>query len=483
MRYISTRGSAPRLGFADTLLAGLASDGGLYVPETYPELGDLDRLRGLSYPELAVEVMWPFIAPDTDGPDGDRPDAGGPEIARSDFERMVRDAYSVFDAPEVCPITELGGLKVLELFHGPTLAFKDVALQLVGRLFEHVLEQRDTRVTILGATSGDTGSAAMDAFRGLARAECVILFPDGRVSDVQRRQMTTIAEPNCHPVAVEGTFDDCQDLVKAAFGDVGLRDEVHLSAVNSINWGRVMAQIVYYVWAQLQVAPDGSAVSFCVPTGNFGNILAGWVAKQMGLPVDRLVVASNRNDILTRFFSTGTMEITEVIPTTSPSMDIQVSSNLERLLFEVMGRDGDAVAELLDGFRSDGTVSVGTGILERLRSEFDAARLDDPEVSAVIERVYAEHGVLLDPHTAVGVGVAQKLGPGQAPMVALATAHPAKFPDAVFDATGVRPPLPSHLSDLLERPERLEHADNSSESIAGFVRGVFARSDPGGYIV
>ncbi len=459
MRYISTRGTAPALGFADTLLAGLASDGGLYVPETYPDLPPLDSLRGLSYSELATEVMWPFV-------EGD--------LSRDDFTRIVNESYAVFDAPDVCPVVDLGDLKVLELFHGPTLAFKDVALQLVGRLFEHVLEDRDGRVTILGATSGDTGSAAMEAFRGLPRASCVILFPDGRVSDVQRRQMTTITEANCHAVALEGTFDDCQDLVKAAFADDLFRNEVHLSAVNSINWGRVMAQIVYYVWSHLQVSPDGSPVSFCVPTGNFGNILAGWVAKKMGLPVDRLIVASNRNDILTRFFTTGTMEIRDVVPTTSPSMDIQISSNLERLLFEVMDRDGSAVAKLLDNFRSDGTVSIPANTLDLLKAEFDADRIDDAGVCEVIDSVNEEYDVLLDPHTAVGVGVASRIDSPDSPLVCLSTAHPAKFPDAVFSSTGIRPPLPPHLSDLLERPERLDHCSDDLAEVEKFVRRVFA---------
>jgi len=467
MRYVSTRGAAPVLGFADVLLAGLASDGGLYVPEHWPALPPLAGLAGLDYPSLAAEVMWPYVAPDGDPAPGD-PD-------RATFGRLVDEAYATFDAPEVCPIRSLDGLSVVELFHGPTLAFKDVALQLVGRLFDHVLAGRDGRVTILGATSGDTGSAAMDAFRGRERADCVILYPDGRVSDVQRRQMTTITEPNCHAVAVEGTFDDCQDLVKAAFADERFRSEVHLSAVNSINWGRVMAQVVYYVWAQLRVAPDGSPVSFCVPTGNFGNILAGWVAKRMGLPVDRLVVASNRNDILTRFFTTGTMEVAEVVPTTSPSMDIQVSSNLERLLFEVMGRDGAAVADLLTRFRADGRVEVPASVLEALRGEFDAGRLGDTEVAAVIDEAHEEHDVLLDPHTAVGVGVARRVAAGLgSPVVCLATAHPAKFPDAVFEATGVRPLLPAHLADLMERPERFERAPADLAAVEALVRGMLA---------
>ena len=465
VRYVSTRGGAPALGFADVLLGGLADDGGLYVPDELPRLEDLERLRSLDYTALAVEVMWPFV---DEGPAGD--------LQRSDLERIAAEAYATFDEPEVCPLRRCGPGYLLELFHGPTLAFKDLALQLVGRLFDHVLVARDSRVAILGATSGDTGSAAMDAFAGRLRADCVILFPDGRVSDVQRRQMTTITAPNCHAVAVEGTFDDCQDLVKAAFADREFRTEVALSAVNSINWARVMAQIVYYVWAQLRVAPDGSPVSFSVPTGNFGNILAGWYAKRMGLPVDRLIVASNRNDILTRFFTSGRMEMREVVPTTSPSMDIQVSSNLERLLFEMLGRDGDLVAELMGRFRADGRVAVPTDVLERLGEEFDAGRLDDHGAAEVIERIYDAEDVLLDPHTAVGVGVAEDFADSlRSPVVCLATAHPAKFPDAVFEASGVRPGLPPRLAELMVRPERIEHAANDLDQVEAIVRA--ARGD------
>jgi threonine synthase len=457
VKYVSTRGAAPTLGFRDVLLEGLASDGGLYVPESWPTLPPLSSLRGRPYPEVAVEVMWPFV-------EG--------EIDRDVFESMVDDAYSGFSHPEVCPVVPLGGdLHLLELFWGPTLAFKDVALQLVGRLFDHVLTERGSRVTILGATSGDTGSAAMDACRGRHHIDCVILLPDGRVSEVQRRQMTTVVESNCHAVAVSGTFDDCQDLVKAAFADSEFRAEVSLSAVNSINWARVMAQIVYYVTAHLDLVDDDDPVSFCVPTGNFGNILAGWAAKRMGLPVERLIVASNRNDILTRFFTTGTMAMTEVVPSTSPSMDIQVSSNLERLLFEELDRDGAAVAEMMSTFRGDGTVSVPTEVLDRLQLEFDAGRLDDEQAGAVIRSVHERIGTILDPHTAVGVGVAEAMGttPG-VPMVCLGTAHPAKFPDAVEAAIGIRPPLPPHLDDLLERPERIEHVANDLGEVQTLVR-------------
>jgi threonine synthase len=466
MKYVSTRGAAPVLGFGDVLLAGLASDGGLYLPESWPALPPLDELRGLTYAQIAVKVMWPFV-------DG--------EIDRAAFERIVADSYATFDTPEVCPVVPLGAtasgaeLWLLELFRGPTLAFKDVALQLVGRLFDHVLTERGERVCILGATSGDTGSAAIEAVRDRSHVDIFVLFPDGRVSDVQRRQMTTVPSANVHAVAVDGTFDDCQDLVKAAFADELFRDEVRLSAVNSINWARVMAQIVYYVTAHLSVAPDGGPVSFCVPTGNFGNILAGWAAKQMGLPVERLVVASNRNDILTRFFTTGTMQIQGVVPTTSPSMDIQISSNLERLLFESFGRDGAAVAELMSNFRADGTVSVRTEVLDALRSEFDAGRVDDESAAAVIRSVHERSRMLIDPHTAIAVGIAEQLqGDPSVPVVALATAHPAKFPDAVEAAVGVRPPLPAHLADLFERTERIEHAPNDLAAVEALVRSELA---------
>ena len=462
MEYVSTRGNAPVLRFGDVLLAGLADDGGLYLPAVWPELPDLDSLRGLSYPQVAVEVMWPFV-------EG--------EIERSVFESLVHDAYSTFDTPEVCPVVPLGStesgapVSLLELFRGPTLAFKDVALQLVGRLFDHVLTERGSRVCVLGATSGDTGSAAMHACAGLHHVDIVILFPDGRTSEVQRRQMTTLGAPNAHAVAVPGTFDDCQDLVKAAFADVEFRDQVRLSAVNSINWARVMAQVVYYVTSHMAVAPDGGPVTYVVPTGNFGNILAGWVAKRMGLPVERLVIASNRNDILTRFFSSGTMELRDVVPTTSPSMDIQVSSNLERLLFERMGRDGAAMVELFSRFREEGTVSVPVEVLEGLRTEFDCGRLDDEAAAEVIRRVHARSGMLIDPHTAVGVGVAESLvGDPSVPVVSLATAHPAKFPDAVEAATGLHPQLPAPLADLFDRQERVEHVACELDSVEAFVR-------------
>ncbi len=494
MRYVSTRGAAPVLGFSDVLLAGLADDGGLYLPERWPELPPLSELVGLTYSEVAFRVMWPFV-------DGDIDERGEPvpgSLDQDTFRRLVADAYATFDTPEVCPVVPLGGavgisdtgdpvlaesggadLHLLELFRGPTLAFKDVALQLVGRLFDHVLSARDARVCVLGATSGDTGSAAMHACADRECVDIVILFPEGRTSEVQRRQMTTLGAHNAHAVSVPGTFDDCQDLVKAAFADVEFRDEVHLSAVNSINWARVMAQVVYYVTSYLGVAAEvGAPVTFVVPTGNFGNVLAGWVAKRMGLPIDRLVIASNRNDILTRFFSTGTMAVSDVVPTTSPSMDIQVSSNLERLLFEVLGNDGDAVAELMSSFRSDGTVSVSGDVLALLQGEFDCGRLDDESAAAVIRSVQQRTGLLVDPHTAIGIGVAERLiddgvlSDPSIPIVCLATAHPAKFPDAVQAAVGIRPALPDRLADLFDRPERIEHCSADLDSVEALVRRV-----------
>jgi threonine synthase len=445
--YVSTRGSAPALDFADVLLAGLAVDGGLYVPSTWPALAaDAPRrFASMPYADVAVEVMWPFVEGSVD---------------RDAFVAMVGDAYATFDAPDVVPLVDIGdGIWLAELFHGPTLAFKDVALQLVGRLFDHVLTERGDRVTIVGATSGDTGSAAIEACRDRASIDIVILHPEGRVSEVQRRQMTTVTAPNVHNLAVRGTFDDCQDLVKALFADTGFRERRRLSAVNSINWARVMAQVVYYATSAARLAA-GAPVAFSVPTGNFGNVFAGYVAQRMGVPASRFVVASNRNDILTRFLTSGAMTIGEVHPTLSPSMDIQVSSNLERLLFELYGRDGAAIAELMTRFRAEGTVAIGDGRLDLLAEHWAAARVDDDETSATIREEYERHGRLLDPHTAVGLAAARRArGDATVPMVVLATAHPAKFPDAVEAATGVRPALPAHLADLFERPERFDVVD------------------------
>ncbi len=442
MRYISTRGTAPALSFDEVLLTGLARDGGLYVPESWPQFSeaDLKRMARLSYPELAVEVMRPFMAG---------------SVAEPRLPELVAKAYAGFAHRAVTPLKQLdANLWLLELFHGPTLAFKDVALQLLGQLFEVVLEERDERVTIVGATSGDTGSAAIEAVRGKQRADIFMLHPKGRVSEVQRRQMTTVDDDNVHNLAVAGSFDDCQDLVKAMFNDHAFRDRHHLSAVNSINWARIMAQIVYYFAAGLALGGAQRPVSFSVPTGNFGNVYAGYAAKAMGLPIERLVVASNKNDILTRFLESGAMTIEGVEPSYSPSMDIQVSSNFERLLFDLMGREGTAVAGVMTRFREEGGFSVPAATLEEVRRSFTGYRLDDEGTLAVIGSEQEASGELLDPHTAIGVSAARiNLPKLESPIVALATAHPAKFPDAVEKASGIRPGLPERLADLYERPE------------------------------
>ncbi len=453
MWYVSTRGRAERLGFADVLLAGLARDGGLYVPEAWPSLPDLDGAR--TYEDVAAAIVTPFVG-------GDLPAA---EVAE-----LCRQSYATFRHPAVVPLVQIDDQQwLLELFHGPTLAFKDVALQLVGRLFDRVLARQGERITIVGATSGDTGSAAIDGVKGCDHVDIVILYPAGRTSEVQRRQMTTVDSPNVHAIAIDGNFDDCQDLVKAMFGDEAFRDELHLSAVNSINWARVMAQIVYYVTAARTLA---EAPTFSVPTGNFGNVLAGWIAREMGAPVRDFIVASNTNDILTRFVNAGDMSTRVVVPTLSPSMDIQVSSNFERLLFEMNGRDGGMTAEQLGRFRATGRLAVEADQRARfIEGSFRAARFDDDATLAEIGRVHAATGLLVDPHTATGTAAAHTLG-GDGPVVTLSTAHPAKFPDAVERATGVRPSLPPHLADLFDRPERTRTLPNDLATVQGFVRSV-----------
>ena len=460
MRYVSTRGVAPVEDFEGVLLTGLARDGGLYVPEEWPRLdaGEIEAMADLPYAELAARVMAPFVA-GTFGED--------------EFAELVADAYAGFGHPAVAPLRQLDRNEwLLELFHGPTLAFKDYPLQLLGRLFDYVLRRRGERVTIVGATSGDTGSAAIEACRDRDAMDIFILHPRGRVSEVQRRQMTTVESANVHNLAIEGTFDDCQDLVKAMFNDEGFRAALNLSAVNSINWARIMAQTVYYFAAATALGAPGRAVAFSVPTGNFGNVFAGYVAARMGLPVRQLVVATNRNDILARFFDSGEMTAKPVEPSLSPSMDIQVSSNFERLLFDTTGRDGAATARLMDDFRAHGTLSMEPQRLAELREIFDAGALDDGGTLATIRTVHARCGVLLDPHSAVANSVGRAVRrDGTVPLVTLATAHPAKFPDAVADATGIRPALPPGLADLMERPERMESLPNDLAAVEEFVRG------------
>ena len=452
MRYVSTRGRAAELGFTEVLLAGLAADGGLYVPSEWPCLPQ--PAAGMDYAARAAQIMQLFV---------------GDDISADTLAAMCADAYATFTHPAVVPLVQIDDeLFLEELFHGPTLAFKDIALQLVGRLFEHVLSRQGRRVTIVGATSGDTGSAAIDGVKSCAHADIVILFPNGRTSEVQRRQMTTVNSPNVHVVAIDGSFDDCQDLVKAMFNDAQFRDRVSLSAVNSINWARVMAQVVYYITATDHLRGE---VNFCVPSGNFGNVFSGWIAKQMGAPIGRLVVASNANDILTRFFADNDMSTRPVVPSLSPSMDIQVSSNFERLLFEINGRDGGQTAEQLQRFRAAGSLSVEPDQwAEYVDGVFVAERLDDTETLDVIRSTYELTGMLIDPHTAVGVGAARRVQPSiGGPIVTMATAHPAKFPDAVERATGIRPQLPEHLSDLMVRPEFITELPNHLEVVQQFI--------------
>ncbi|MBM9593743.1 threonine synthase [Roseitranquillus sediminis] len=457
MRYVSTRGQAPELIFEDTMLTGLARDGGLYVPAAVPHIDarDIRALAGVPYEEAAFRVIRPFV---------------GETFDEATLRRLIEDAYRDFGHAARAPLVQLApGHFLLELFHGPTLAFKDFAMQLIGRMFQEVLTRRKQRITIVGATSGDTGSAAIEAFRGLENVDVFILFPYGRVSDVQRRQMTTPDEANVHAVAVDGDFDDCQAAVKEMFADATFRDEVGLAAVNSINWARVLAQTVYYFTAAVALGAPHRRVSFTVPTGNFGDIFAGLIAKRMGLPIDRLVVATNRNDILHRTLTSGAHQKAGVAPTISPSMDIEVSSNFERALFEVYDRDGPAVSQLMFELRAGG-FDLSQGALARLREDFDSGRCDEDETAATITRVRRETGQIICPHTAVGAKVAaERLDPA-VPMVTLATAHPAKFPDAVERATGHRPPLPPRMADLMERPERVVRAPNDLTALKTLIR-------------
>jgi len=463
VRYISTRhgsqGEQGPLGFEEIMLAGLARDGGLYLPAQWPHFSkaEIANLRDLSYAELAFRVMRPFV---------------GDAFEEAVFRRLIGEAYASFETPEVAPLKPLGdsGLHLLELFHGPTLAFKDVALQLLGRLLDHALRARNRHATIVGATSGDTGSAAIEAVRDRKTIDIFMLHPRGRVSEVQRRQMTTVLAPNVHNIAIDGTFDDCQDLAKACFNDLAFRDRHALTAVNSINFARVMAQIVYYFWAALKLGAPERPVAFTVPTGNFGNVYAGYAAARMGLPVHHFVVAANSNDILARFFATGVMTMAEVVPTYSPSMDIQISSNFERLLFDLYDRNGKALADAMAEFRRSGALKVGDNALAGVRALFDSGRLDDEGTLGAIADCRRRFGETIDPHTAVGYAVAQQhRRDTSVPMVVLATAHPAKFPDAVARATGERPSLPDRLSDLLERAERVDGLPNDLAALKALI--------------
>jgi threonine synthase len=466
MRYVSTRGQSQAHDFAGVLLAGLADDGGLYVPASWPHLSaaDLRAMRGMPYADIAARVMALFT---------------GDAIGFETLLTLCRDAYAGFAHPAVAPLVQLDrDLWILELFHGPTLAFKDFALQLLGRLFEHVLTERDQRLTILGATSGDTGSAAIEACRDRDRIDIAILHPAGRTSEVQRRQMTTVLSPNVLNLAVEGNFDDCQDLVKAAFADTAFRDEMHLAAVNSINWARIAAQIAYYVAAALALGAPDREIAFTVPTGNFGNVLAAWAARRMGVPIARLTVASNRNDILTRFLASNDMSIRPVTASLSPSMDIGVSSNFERLLFELLDRDPARTAQSMASFRASGAMPVPEPAWHRARDLFHGFTASDEATLAEIVATRAATGYLADPHTATALAAARSDRCGHIPTVVAATAHPAKFPDAMRQAVGVSPPLPAHLASLYERPERFSIVPADLAVIEARLRAFTTRNTP-----
>ena len=461
MQYISTRGQAPVLSFGEAMMTGLARDGGLYVPQTVPQFSadQIAALAGLPYEEIAFRVMRPFM---------------GDTFSDAEFQGLIARAYAGFGHPARAPLKQLGPNHfLLELFHGPTLAFKDFAMQLIGQMMQAALAKTGERITIVGATSGDTGSAAIEAFKGLANVDVFILFPHGRVSEVQRRQMTTPTESNVHALAMDGDFDDAQARVKDMFNDFAFRDGVRLAGVNSINWARVLAQVVYYFSSAVALGAPHRKVSFTVPTGNFGDIFAGYIARQMGLPIDQLVIATNQNDILDRALRSGEYATNGVKPSISPSMDIQVSSNFERALFDAYGRDGAAVAALMDDLKS-GAFRISQGALETLRATFASGRCSEEDTTATIRSELAASGELLCPHGAVGVKVAGE-HLGSAPMITLATAHPAKFPDAVEAATGHRPGLPARMADLFDRPERVTRVPNDLAALQALVRERIAR--------
>ena len=458
MEYISTRGSAPALDFAGATLAGLASDGGLYVPREWPQFSqaEIAAMAGLSYAELAQRIMQPFVAG---------------SLTPEKLLELTRAAYGRFAHAAVTPLEQFDEQHwLLELFHGPTLAFKDVALQLLGLLFEEFLGRGDQNLTIVGATSGDTGSAAIDAVAGRAKVDIFMLHPKGRVSDVQRRQMTTVLAPNVHNIAIEGTFDDAQAMVKRMFNDPAMTGRFNIGAVNSINWARLMAQVVYYFAAGLQLGAPHRPVAFAVPTGNFGDVFAGYVAAKMGLPVARLIVATNVNDILHRALSTGDYSQGTVTPTAAPSMDIQVSSNFERLLFDVGGRDGKTLAAQMQGFEASKAMQLTNAQREGAAALFTSARADADDMSQAIRWAWENCGELIDPHTAIGLHAARQTDlPREVPVVTLATAHPAKFREAVERATGQRPSLPSRVGDLFDREERCADVPGDYAAIADYV--------------
>ncbi|MGO0306763.1 threonine synthase [Endozoicomonas acroporae] len=460
MKYISTRGQGHTKDFQDVLLAGLADDGGLYVPETLPQFSaeTIRSLKGLPYHQLTFEIIQPFV---------------GGTIPDDKLRQMIDDSYAGFSHQAVAPLQQLGANQwVIELFHGPTLAFKDFALQLLGRLLDHTLTERNEKAIVLGATSGDTGSAAIEGCRHSDHLDIFILHPYQRVSEVQRRQMTTVLDSNVHNIAIQGNFDDCQDMVKRCFADQSfLPENTRLVAVNSINWARIMAQIVYYFHAALALGAPDQPVSFAVPTGNFGDIFAGYIARGMGLPIEKLIVATNHNDILHRFFQSNDYRKEALQQTLSPSMDIMVSSNFERLLFDMHNRNGDTLAELMSGFRETGNIRVDNDVWQAIRALFDSSRSDDQQVCDTISALYNNTGYLADPHTATGIRATEEVGLArETPVVTLATAHPVKFPDAIIKAGLDAPALPAHMADLFEREERYDILDNELSSLKTFIQ-------------
>ncbi len=458
MRYHSTRGNAPSLGFEEVVLTGLASDGGLYVPESLPHFSatELASMAGLSYPALAERILAPFT---------------GGEVNETELRAILEETYASFRHSAIAPLKQTGKQEwLLELFHGPTLAFKDFALQFLGRLLSHILQKRGEKIVILGATSGDTGSAAIAGCRGLPNMDIVILYPYGRVSEVQRRQMTTYGEENVHPLSIEGTFDDCQAIVKQLFVDADFRKKHTLVAVNSINWVRILAQTVYYFYAALALGGPEKKIAFSVPTGNFGDIYAGYLAKLMGLPIADLIIASNRNDILTRAHATGEYKMEGVFATPSPSMDIQISSNFERLLHGFYNKDSSAIHGLMESLKQSKSFTLSPDVHQQLKHHFSAVSVDDKTTLATIREIYEQTGEILDPHTAVGVKAARECWRDDScPIVTLATAHPAKFPDAVEKAIGIRPALPPHLADLFEKKEKMSVLPGDAEAVKAYI--------------
>ncbi|EJF85767.1 threonine synthase [Candidatus Bartonella washoeensis] len=457
MKYISTRGEAPILGFIETVMTGLASDGGLYLPEKFPQLSPdvLRTLRGQSYTTIAKTILWPFM---------------NNEIEYLSFEKMIAESYATFRHPATCPLLQTGQDEfILELFHGPTLAFKDIAMQFLSRLMDYILNKQNKRATIIGATSGDTGGAAIQAFAGRKNSDVFILFPKGRVSPIQQRQMTTNQSDNVHAIAIEGNFDDCQALVKAIFNDQDFRQKRALSGVNSINWARIMAQIVYYFSSALSLGAPDRSVSFTVPTGNFGDIFAGYVAARMGLPIAQLVIATNDNDILARTLTSGTYETRPITHTTSPSMDIQISSNFERLLFESGNRDPVWIRNAMENLQQSGRFTLDETRLQNIRSMFCAGKSSMAETAQTIDSVYKESGYLADPHTAVALKVAREHKKTHIPMIILATAHPAKFPDAIQNACGINPPWTSCLNGLMECEEHFTSLANDEKIVKNYI--------------